>query len=81
MTDTLITDADVVYHPALFNVRLVLGPQAPGFGGDSPHPGLWCQSLADSGPKFTGRLRARSVILTEFFAKSVLVIYRGFVPV
>jgi hypothetical protein len=25
MTDTLIADADGVYHPALFNDRLVLG--------------------------------------------------------
>ena len=29
MTDTLIADTDGVYHPALFNDRLVLGMKAP----------------------------------------------------
>jgi DNA invertase Pin-like site-specific DNA recombinase len=29
MTDTLIADADGVYHPGLFNDRLVLGLKAP----------------------------------------------------
>jgi len=29
MTDTLIADADGVYHPAVFNDRLVLGLSAP----------------------------------------------------
>jgi len=28
--DTLVADADGVYHPALFNDRLVLGLSAPG---------------------------------------------------
>ena len=38
MTDTLIADADGVYHPGLFNDRLVLGHEGHHVRGRAAHP-------------------------------------------
>ena len=38
MTDTLIADADGVYHPGLFNDRLLLGMKGTMSGGRTAHP-------------------------------------------